>query len=194
MGFLRTAMPEEMTPQQLGNQLTEIYNMLCRSGMNKEYYGASLHSTQRVNDILEIIIALGTTGSGISALTIWSIKPFGPWIWGVLAGTSAVLAVAKPIVQLNRRIERLTRLYVGHSDNYANLLVLISRIRRHGKLTAELLGLFEAAEARFLDLSKDDDPRPNLRLLRRCETMIRARHPPDAAWYPDPPLVQAQPP
>jgi hypothetical protein len=30
--------------------------------------------------------------------------------------------VAKPIIQLNKRIERLTRLYVGHTDNYTSLL------------------------------------------------------------------------
>ena len=103
-----------------------------------------------------------------------------------------MLAVAKPIIQLNKRIERLTRLYLGHSDNYANILILISRIRRHGKLTPELVSIFETAEARFLELSKDDDPRPNLRLLRRCEAMVRNRHPPEEAWYPEPPLAPIQ--
>jgi len=166
-------------------QLTEIYNLLCRSALNKEYYGTLLHKTQRLNDVLEILIAIGTTGSGISALTVWTIKPYGPWIWGALTAASALLAVAKPIIQLNKRIERLTRLFVGHTDNYTNLLIVVSRIRRHGDATAELVGLFETAEARFLDLAKEDDPRPNLRLLSRCEALVRVRHPPEAAWYPE---------
>ena len=50
--------------------LAEIYTLLCRSGLNKEYYGNVLHRTQRFNDLLEILIAVGTTGSGISAFTI----------------------------------------------------------------------------------------------------------------------------
>jgi len=169
----------------LPEALTEIYNLLCRSALNKEYYGRSLASLQKLNDILEILIAVGTTGSGISALTIWTEKPYGPWIWGGLATTSAILAVAKPIIQLNKRLERLTRLYVGHSDNYANLLILISRIRRKGVIEEEMINNFEAAEARFLELSKDDDPRPNAALLSECEAMVRERHPAAAAWYPN---------
>lgn len=167
------------------NTLTEIYNLLCRSALNKEYYGRSLDSTQRLNDILEILIAIGATGSGVSALTIWSKAPYGPWVWGTLALGSALLAVAKPIIQLNKRIERLARLYVGHSDNYANLLILVSRIRRHGDIDNEMISTFETAEARFLELSKEDDPRPNLRLLQKCEDMVRLRHPPQDAWYPE---------
>jgi hypothetical protein len=98
----------------------------------------------------------------------------------------ALLAVAKPIIQLNKRIERLTRLYVGHADNYASLLIIVSRIRRHNDVTPELIESFEAAEARFLELAKEDDPRPNMRLLRRCEATIRQRHPPETAWWPEP--------
>jgi hypothetical protein len=167
--------------------LAEIYTLLCRSGLNREYYGSVLHRTQILNDWLEILIAVGTTGSGISALTIWKIDPYGPWVWGGLAAASALLAISKPIIQLNKRIERLTRLYVGHTDNYTNLLIIVSRIRRHNEVTAELIESFEGAEARFLELSKEDDPRPNKKLLARCEAAIRQRHPPTEAWWPDQP-------
>ena len=118
--------------------LAEIYTLLCRSGLNKEYYGNVLHRTQRFNDLLEILIAVGTTGSGISAFTIWQLEPYGPWVWGTLTAASALLAVAKPIIQLNKRIERLTRLYVGHADNYASLHIIVSRIRRLNDVTPEL--------------------------------------------------------
>jgi hypothetical protein len=165
--------------------LAEIYTLLCRSGLNKEYYGNVLHRTQRLNDVLEILIAVGTAGSGISALTIWQIQPYGPWVWGTLTTIAALLAIAKPIIQLNKRIERLTRLYVGHTDNYTSLVIIVSRIRRHNDVTSELIGSFEAAEARFLELAKEDDPRPNMKLLQRCEAMIRQRHPPDEAWWPN---------
>lgn len=167
--------------------LAEIYTLLCRSGLNKEYYGNVLHRTQRLNDLLEILIAVGTTGSGISAFTIWQLEPYGPWVWGTLTAASALLAVAKPIIQLNKRIERLTRLYVGHADNYASLHIIVSRIRRLNDVTPELIESFEAAEARFLELAKEDDPRPNTKLLRRCEATIRQRHPPEDAWWPDAP-------
>ena len=165
--------------------LAEIYTLLCRSGLNKEYYGNVLHRMQRLNDVLEILIAVGTAGSAISALTIWQVEPYGPWVWGTLTTIAALLAIAKPIIQLNKRIERLTRLYVGHTDNYTSLVIIVSRIRRHNDVTPELIEAFEAAEARFLELAKEDDPRPNMKLLQRCEAMIRQRHPPGEAWWPN---------
>lgn len=173
-----------MSPSISVDTLTEIYTLLCRSAMNKEYYGRYLAATQRVNSTLEVLIAVGTTGSGISALTMWSIKPYGPWIWGGLTTVSALLAVAKPIVQLNKRIETLTRLYVGHADNYASLLILVSRVRRQGGIDQQSNEAFEAAEAKFRELSTEDDPRPNAKLLAECEAIVRERHPPQAAWYP----------
>jgi len=169
----------------VSTQLVEIYTLLSRSALNKEYYGVRLHRVQKLNDILEIAIAVGTTGSGISALTLWKIDPWGPLVWGTLTVVSAALAVVKPIIQLNKRIERLTRLYLGHTDNYSNLLVLVSRIKRLGTLTPEISSLFETAEAKFQELAKDDDPRPDMMLLNRCEEVIRKRHPAQLAWYPD---------
>jgi hypothetical protein len=167
-------------------QLTEIYTLINRSALNKEYYGIRLHRTQRRSDVLDVLIAIGATGTAISSLTIWTENPYGRWVWGTLTVTSAFLAVAKPIIQFNKSIERLTRLYVGHTDNYTNLLVVASRIKRDGCVTTELLGLFETAEAKFVELSKDDDPHPNMRLLARCEAQVRERHPPQSAWYPKP--------
>jgi hypothetical protein len=175
-----------MTNSGTGEELAEIYTLLCRTALNKEYYGTRLHNAQRWNDGLEIAIAIGATGSGISALTVWKVEPWGPLVWGTLTIASVVLAVVKPIIQLNKRIERLTRLYLGHTDNYTNLLVLVSRIQRRRGMAPEFLDLFEAAEAKFQELSKDDDPRPKMALLRRCEAMVRKRHPPESAWYPEP--------
>jgi len=64
-------------------------------------------------------------------------------------------------------------------------VIIVSRIRRHNDVTPEFIEAFQAAEARFLELAKEDDPRPNMKLLQRCEAMIRQRHPPDEAWWPN---------
>jgi hypothetical protein len=80
--------------------------------------------------------------------------------------------VAKLIIQLNKRIERLTRLYAGHTDNYTSLLLIVSCIRRHNDVTPEHIESFEPAEARFVELAKEGDPRPNMKLLRCCGATI----------------------
>lgn len=178
--------------QATTNQLTEIYTLLCRSGLNRDYYGIALARVQVVNTWLEIVVAAGTAGSGLSALTIWNTE-YGKIIWATLTVVATLLAVAKPVLQINKRVERLTRLYAGHSDNYSNLLILASRIKRKGQLTEEMQNAFEAAEARYLELSKEDDPHPNLRLLRTCQERVALRHPPESFWYPPSDTVETPP-
>ncbi len=172
-----------MKSDAISDQLVEIYTLLCRAALNKDYYGVMLARHQRLNTWLDILVAIGTTGSGLSALTIWETE-YGAAVWGTLSAVSAVLALSKPIVQLNKKTERLSRLFTGHSDNYSALLILASRIKRKGDVTEEMLATFEATELKFLELSQDDDPTPNLKLLARCEDNVRRRHPPDKAWYP----------
>ena len=167
------------------DELNEIYILLCRSALNKEYYGRRLARTQLLSAWSDIFIAIGTTGSGISgALSFIFSTQYGKYVWGVLTVISATIALTKPVVQLNREIERLSKLFVGHSDNYTNLLVVISRIKRHGAISEDLRNSFESAEIRFVELSKEDDPKPDPRILEHCERLIRERHPPDEAWYP----------
>ena len=172
-----------MSNLSVSAQLAEIYILMCRSALNKEYYGKILSRTLSLNYWSDIFIAIGTTGSGLSALTVWSTG-YGKIAWGVLTVLSALFAMAKPVAQLNKRIDKLTKLYAGHSDNYSTLLMLVSRIKRHGVVSEEMSGIFESAELRFVELSKDDDPKPNYRLLQQCEEVIRKRHPTDSAWYP----------
>lgn len=175
------------TTDSICRQLAEIYTLMCRAAMNKEYYGAKLARSQLASTWMDILIAIGAAGSGLSALTIWNTeygKPVWTVLWAILSLAAAVLALAKPIVQLNKRIERYSRLFAGHSDIYTSLMVLSSRIKRKGTITDEMSSTFEAAEIRFMELSKEDDPTPDRTLLDRCEQMIRSRHPAENAWYP----------
>jgi hypothetical protein len=97
--------------------------------------------------------------------------------------------VAKSIIQLNKRIERLTRLYVGHTDNYTSLLIIVSRIRRHNDVTPELIESFETAEARFLEL-EEDDPRPNMKLLRGDDKTVSSAG--SRVWRTRRPAIRAR--
>ena len=180
-------MPQEiiaMGNQEVSAHLTEIYTLLCRAGLNKDYYGVKLSRTQSVNTWFDIIVAIGAAGSGISALTIWSDE-YGKILWGFLTAVSAIFAVVKPILQLGKKVERLSRLFSGHSEIYNNMIILVSRVKRRGELTVDMIKDFENSELRFLELSKEDDPRPSIKLLQRCENTIRIKHPARDAWYPD---------
>ncbi len=169
--------------KNLSEILTEIYDTYRNAALNKYYYGALLARYQKANTVLEIAIAIGATSSGISGLALWQ-EPNGKEIWGAITLVSGVLAVAKPFLQLNKLVERYSKLFTGHLDNYLSLQALVSRIRRNRDLTEQMLQEFEVAEKRFLELSRDDDPQTVRRLHLKCENVVRDSIPNSVLWFP----------
>ena len=170
------------TPRLIA-ELGEIYEMYRTSALNKSYYGALLARYQRFNTALEIAIAVGATSSGVSGLALWSSTQ-GKVIWGTIAAVSSVLAVAKPILQLNKTVERYSKLFTGHLENYLALRALVTKIRRREALSKEMIQEFELAEQRFIDLSRGDDPRTIARIHKTCEAEVRLAIPDTMLWMP----------
>jgi hypothetical protein len=173
-----------LSPEKAISELAEIYNTYRNAALNKDYYGKVLERYQTRNTILEILIAIGATSSGISGLALWQVEPHGKIIWASITAVSGVLAVIKPFLQMNKKIERYSRLFSGHLENYLALGVLVAKIRRKRALTEELVEEYELAERRFIELSRDDEPNPNVRIHRECEEAIRVRIPDEILWLP----------
>src|SRR5689334_15071289 len=98
------------SPTLLVAHLDEIYSTYRTAALNKAYYGGMLSRYQRRNTIFEIAIAVGATSSGVSGLALWS-QPYGKATWGVITAISSLLAVAKPILQMNKKVERYSKLF-----------------------------------------------------------------------------------
>lgn len=168
-------------------QLSEIYNLQCHAGLNKEYYGIRLSKVQNRNRWIEILIAVGTAGSGVSgasALTDWGIA-YIKFVWACLAGISAMLAIMKPILQYNKQIERLSKLFGGYSETYTTINLIVSTIKFNQAVSDDDIAAFRAVQRRFIELAADDDPSADAKLKDRCEELIRKRHSPDSVWYPE---------
>src|SRR6266536_3221105 len=169
--------------EQVTSELREIYDMYRTATLNKNYYGAMLAKYQKRNLVLEIIIAIGATSSGVSGLTLWQ-EPYGKAIWGIITLISGILAVAKPILQLNKKVERYSKLFTGHLDNSLRLGALATKIRRKRELSADMVQEFELAEQRFVELSREDDPNTVLRVHKKCEDAVRLAIPDTVLWFP----------
>jgi hypothetical protein len=165
-------------------QLVEIYNRYRSAALNKDYYGCLLAEYQRWNTWLEFAIAIGAAGSGISGLAVWHYDT-GKTLWAMITAISSLLAIVKPFLQLNKKVERYSKLFTGHQDNYLSLTVLVSKIRRRRQLTLEMIQEFEGAENRYIELARDDDPAINLTLATKCEARVREQIPDSALWYPE---------
>ena len=165
--------------------LDEIYDMYRMAALNKNYYGEMLARYQLRNTWLEIAIAIGTTSSGVSGgLALLNKSEYGNLVWGVVTAISSLLAIAKPILQLNKQVERYSKLFAGHLENFMNLQLLVTKIRRNRKLTSDMVERFEQAEQRFVELSRDDDPKTIRKLHEKCEADVLQAIPDAVLWYP----------
>jgi len=160
-----------------------IYDLLRTSRLNEKYYGYKLQKLQLYNKVFEIGIAVGATGSGISGWSLWG-TPQAHIAWVLIAGTSGLAAIAKPILAWNHTIERYSKLFSGHHRNFILLDQLRFEIATQKQVSAEANARYVRIYAEYAELSKLDDPIPHNRLLDRLQEQVNAEIPIDSLWWP----------
>jgi hypothetical protein len=146
--------------------LSDLYDSYRTSLMNMKYYGLRLSAFQRLNLMLELVVAIGASAS-VAGWAIWKIAS-GSVVWAVIAGTSALLAVIKPIAQISKQVERYSKLHSGHADVSFDLEALIREIRADGAVSDPIKHTYSRTMERIRVLVPQDDPRPSRKLLKKC--------------------------
>jgi hypothetical protein len=170
----------------LNVKLEYIYELYKLSLINARYYGWKLAHTQRLSTAIEVVIALGATGTGaagLKAILAQSQDATLQSIWILLAILSAILAIIKPILQLNRKIETYTKLFTGHNAGYFALKDIVIAVGTYHSLTAELERQFGSIKNRYRELATLDDPSPSRRKIEQIRIQVNNRLPDDALWW-----------
>jgi hypothetical protein len=172
-------------------ELNALYQLYRKAALNKEYYARRLVRIQNWNLVLEALIAATATGSSISTLGVMTIDlgKVSAWLsgvqpWNILLGSAAILALLRPFLQLSKKVERYSRLFTGHLDNYLQLESIVRAVERTHKYNSAQISRFESIERRYIELSRSDDPVPSDRLISRCERIVNERIGWDKMWYP----------
>lgn len=170
-------------PESLNAQLQVVYNLYRTALLNCKYYADRLVTLQKWNTIFEIALVIGTSGT-IGTWAIWK-SDFGGYVWPIIGGIAAVLAITKPVVQLSRRIEQYSKLWANYSGLFYDLDLLVSEISATRTLTPETLKSFSAAQERYKGLAlREEDPRPVEKLRRKYYEEVNREIPPDRLWVP----------
>src|ERR1700693_4408209 len=93
-------------------QVYLIYDQYRTMLLNKKYYGSRLDNLKRRNMLMESVIAVGATGSGVAGWAVWQTEQ-GALVWAVISGVSILLAVIKPFLKLVDRIENYWKIIWG---------------------------------------------------------------------------------
>ena len=172
-------------------QLRYIYDSYRTAFLNRKYYGHRLTAFQGYNTATEILIAIGTAGSGgVAGLAIWG-SITGQYVWLWISGVATVLGVVKPILQIGKQIENYTKLYAGHSNVYLDLKAVVEDIEVSKGLPPKLADKYESIRKRIAELGGLDDPKPNKKLIITLQNQVNEEIPSEGLWVP--PLAQNKP-
>jgi hypothetical protein len=100
----------------LNRSIAGIYENFVEVKVRHRWTAQLLRKSTRTNRILEIIIAVGASGSGVAGFALWKSE-IGQYIWGSISGASILFSVVKPILNPASTIEKYSKL----SSDYASL-------------------------------------------------------------------------
>jgi hypothetical protein len=172
-------------PKIIG-QLKNIHREFRTALLNKKYYACRLHWYRTVNRYFEILIAVGTTGTGVAGFAIWK-SGAGIVAWGIISGASIVLSTLKPIIDLPKQIERYSKLSGAYSKIFESFRVMEQEFDEGG-LTAEHIEKFKQLRNQLVDLATDDDQKVDVSLVKRLEDEVNREIPVTSLWMPSIPL------
>lgn len=167
----------------------EVNDAYRRMQMNVKYYGRRLDAYERYNRWVEVVVAVGTSGS-VASLGVWGTT-WGKVLFGILLATASILSVAKPIWNLSGTISRLSKLWSSYND-LANALERVVRdMLVNHRLRPELLETVAVALDTHATLASAEDPAPDAELLRTVFDEVNRELPMDRLWWPADPSSTA---
>jgi len=161
----------------------DVNNTYRTALMNRKYYGYRLSVVKTRNTVMEIVIAVGTS-SAVGAWAIWKSTSVGENVWVILAGLAALLAVVKPFLNLSKRVENYSELFVGHGDVYYDLKTITMELARVKDYTDKMDEAFWRAIERIKQLALKDDPKIDDKLRRRSFEEVKKEIPVESLWWP----------
>jgi len=113
----------------------DVYDQLRTVRLNEKYYGKRLQKYEQINFVSEIIVAATSSSSAIASFAYWNTDKGGD-IWKFMLIISALIATAKPLLNLTKRIRAYEELLAGYRllcHDLKDLKIDISQTRTYSK-------------------------------------------------------------
>jgi hypothetical protein len=172
----------------LNRTLEGIYDDYRTISLNAKYNGERLSQAIRTNRVLEIIIAVGASGSGITGLTLWK-SDYGQLAWGAISLAAIFVSIVKPILNLGQDIEGYSKLWAEYSTLFARFRNVVrsiestrSRIAETGNLPQNIVDEVLHIRAKMVELAPRGDQKPNRHWVEALQTQVNAEIPPATLW------------
>jgi hypothetical protein len=106
----------------------EFYDFLKTIRLNWKYYKQELLWKRKISNAFEILLAITAPGSALAGFSAWQFGA-GKVLWMVLGVLAALFSLAKPILKINKKIERLEKVTQRYAVLDGECFALASDIR-----------------------------------------------------------------
>ncbi len=185
-------------PKALGYTLRDkqlvgtLWDYARTSRLSDLYYGERLTWLSRFNFGIELAIAVTASGSGISGLEIVKNGPLAPY-WPYLAALTAFLAIAKPLLSLDRQLRHATQQQQTYRRLLSSFEDLALDIQQLGTLTNEHRQRFQRAREMLRQAEEQDDGYVPVKQRQRLQLDVKNEMPAERLWVPPVTLAPSEP-
>lgn len=164
--------------------VTAIYDDFMLSELNVAHFERRVVSTRRWSQVLQIVVALFTGTTGVSAPVLFQ-QDHGAWIWGLLAFVATCVAVSLPILGLPKRLEAYVQAYSEFVMIRNDLKRVVRRLAAFRRLTPEDLVAHSQAADRIAEVSSRLIDTRSVEAVRKLQKHVQARHDLGRFWLPE---------
>lgn len=171
-----------MTPEN--HPVWTVYDKLRTARLNVKYLGRRLHHVESVNFWLELTLLATAPTSAVAGLWFWQSES-GRLIWQYMGVIAAIVAVAKPLLALTKRIKEYENVLSGYRTLEYDLMEIKASIEQKHKYDAAMqVELKKALQREKSLVAKNPEARENSNVKRICEEEVRNELPPNCFFVP----------
>lgn len=153
--------------------------------MNEAYFGHRLWRSIMRYRVVESVIVCLSLGTFVSVAQWFSLpQGVGPWTALIFAGLALAVSFSKPFFRLEEEIQRLAKQHAEYASLAISFDELEMEMREADDYTSDIEKRCKDLLSRSRHLVEKDDPRPNRKLLRKCQEKIEEEKSGSSLWVP----------
>jgi hypothetical protein len=163
-------------------KVLRLYELRKESLRFEKYYACRLKWHRRWNMIGDAAIAVSASGALASATFMKT--PAGQELLTVALVFSTFATILKPVIKLNDRIIRLSKLQVQYLELYQDFTTLMYEVREADEVQPKHEKQLSILNDRYNKLGLQNDPGESSRLMRRFQAEVEIQIPNTELWLP----------
>jgi len=162
-----------------------VYDLYKTARLNVKYYAARLNGVERLNFVVELVIAIAAPTSAVTG--IWLLKTeTGQDLWKYIAALAAIAAVVKPLLRLPLKIKNMEQSLSGYRALEYDVEQIINKIRSEKVLSKSCKSMLEDAQRKKKSLvCNPPENNQDKNLIEKLYVEVNRELPSDSFFIPE---------